>query len=272
MRGAGQLQSAAAGLRPGGFQSNSGTGLHPLRAPGAEDRPGGSVFRKPGETLWPTRTAFPPEDVKIPLTKVISDTGLTQLHISETEKYAHITFFLNGGREEPYEGEQRILVPSPSIDSYAEMPSMSASEVTERLLRELNTGQFGFIVVNFANPDMVAHTGEIKPSITAIQTVDECLRQITDSVLSLGGNMLITADHGNAEEVIKKDTGEIDKEHSSSPVPCIIVGKNFLNNNPAKNKDLSQLTPAGILADIAPTALKIMWIEKPEEMTGRELV
>lgn len=220
----------------------------------------------------PVEIAFPTEEINNPLAKVISDAGLFQLHIAETEKYAHVTFFFNGGREEPYPQEERILVPSPSVDSYDKKPAMSAPELTARLLRSLNTGRFGFIVVNFANPDMVAHTGNIQATIKAVEQVDESLRQITDSVLSIGGNILITADHGNAEEVINMNNGEIDKEHSAFPVPCIIAGKNFLQFGPQKNKDLLKIQPSGILSDIAPTILKIMGIPKPKEMDGRELV
>ncbi|HBH46081.1 MAG: phosphoglycerate mutase (2,3-diphosphoglycerate-independent) [Candidatus Jacksonbacteria bacterium RIFOXYC2_FULL_44_29] len=223
------------------------------------------------EKALPAEIAFPPELVTNPLAKVLSDNGVRQLHVAETEKYAHVTFFLNGGREDSFPGEQRILVPSPPVCDYAEVPEMSAAEVTSRLMRELSSGQFEFTVVNYANPDMVAHTGNLKATIAAVEYLDTCFKRIIELVLSLSGVVMLTSDHGNAEILFDPQSGEINKEHSSNPVPCIIVGKGFVEEKPTV-PDLSTYTPRGVLADVAPTILKIMGVPLPPEMTGRPLV
>jgi len=221
----------------------------------------------------PVEVAYAPEIVKNPLAKIISDSNLKQLHVAETEKYAHVTYFLDGGQEEPFPGEDRVLIPSPSVENYVETPEMSAHEIKERILKELSTNKYDFIAINFANPDMVGHTGDLPASIKAVETVDKCLGEIVESVLSLNGVLLVTADHGNVEEVIKMQTGEIDKEHSTNPVPCLIIGADYATTEPSDHKiDLNLLTPSGVLADIAPTILKIMNLAKPEDMTGRSLI
>jgi len=174
----------------------------------------------------PVLVAFPPEYVECPLAKVISDAGLKQLHIAETEKYAHVTYFFNGGREEPFLGQENILVPSPSVSTYDQKPGMSARELTEHLLKAIAVGKYDFIVVNYANADMVSHTGNVQASIKAVETVDECVGKVVKAVLENNGVLFITADHGNAEEILNLQTGVMDKEHSVNPVPFIAVGEN----------------------------------------------
>lgn len=223
----------------------------------------------------PVDVAFPPERVEVPLARVISEANLKQLHIAETEKYAHVTYFINGGTEEPFKGEDHILVPSPRIPSYDAKPEMSAKEITSQVRRAIIDNKYDFIVINFANPDMVSHTGNLKAAVKAIQVVDECLGELVENVLSLKGVVIITADHGNAESLIKLRTGEIDKEHSCSSVPLILIGEEWHKKERQKEDgavDLALLTPSGVLADIAPTVLKIMKIDQPVEMTGRSLI
>ncbi len=220
--------------------------------------------------------AFDPVEIKKPLARVISDAGLKQLHVAETEKYAHVTFFLNGGTEEPFEGEDRIVIPSPRVPSYDEKPEMSAFKVTDNLIKAISENKYDFIVVNFANPDMVAHTGNLKATIKACEVCDKCLGKIVPLILSKNGVVLITADHGNTEELQNIQTGKVDKEHSTNPVPFIIIGDQFEGKNiglpDSLGNDLSLFTPAGVLSDVAPTILKIMDIKKPEEMTGTSLI
>ncbi|HLD27813.1 MAG TPA: 2,3-bisphosphoglycerate-independent phosphoglycerate mutase [Patescibacteria group bacterium] len=222
----------------------------------------------------PMEIAFPPENVAMPLAKVITEAGLKQLHIAETEKYAHVTFFFNGGKEEKFEGEERIIVPSPQVAAYDQQPEMSAGQLTERLIKEMDADSYDFIVVNYANADMVAHTGDLAMTVRGIEFLDEQLGQLVSKILSKNGVALITADHGNAEEVYKLQTGEIDKEHSTNPVPFYVIGKEFKGKvaKSAAGKDLAQVTPAGVLADVAPTILKIMGLKRPEEMSGRPLI
>lgn len=224
----------------------------------------------------PVNVIFPPEEIKTCLAKVLSEAGQKQLHIAETEKYAHVTYFFNGMKEEEFPGESRIIVPSPGVSSYDQKPEMSAFQITEKLVKEITAQKYDFIVVNFANADMVGHTGNLEATIKAVEVVDKCLEEIANLVLSLGGALVITADHGNAEEVINLQTNEMDKEHSTNPVPFILVGREWegktLGLEEAPGGDLSLLSPTGILADVAPTILKIMGIEKPGEMTGTSLI
>lgn len=220
--------------------------------------------------------AFPPEAISMPLARAVSEAGLTQLHIAETEKYAHVTFFLNGTREEPFPGETRALIPSPQVAAYNTVPEMSVYEITKRLIKEIDSDKYDLIVVNFANPDMVAHTGDLDATIKAVESVDDCIGKITEATLLKGGVLVITADHGNAEELKNLQTGAMDKEHSTNPVPVIIVGKEFAGQpSPAgevPSGDLSLVAPVGMLADIAPTVLKIMGVPQPPEMTGQPLI
>ncbi|HEY2446287.1 MAG TPA: 2,3-bisphosphoglycerate-independent phosphoglycerate mutase [Rhizomicrobium sp.] len=204
---------------------------------------------------------FPPEDVTATIGEIVSRLGLKQLRIAETEKYAHVTFFLNGGREKAFAGEDRILVPSPKVATYDRQPEMSAYEVTEKLEAAIGSGKYDLIVVNFANPDMVGHTGNLAAAEDAVRAIDMCLGRLRDSVERAGDVLLITADHGNAEMMVDPGTGEPHTAHTTFDVPIIVV-------NAQRPLKLSE----GRLADVAPTLLDLMGIEKPREMAGHSLV
>ncbi len=228
------------------------------------------------EKELPVKVAFPPLTIEQCLAKVVSDAGLRQLHIAETEKYAHVTFFMNGMIEDAFPGETRVIIPSPRVSTYDKAPEMSAIPIAERIVREIAAGAYDLIIANFANPDMVAHTGDEKATIHANETVDTVLGMVVDAALAVGGVCLITADHGNAEEVKNLVTGEIDKEHSTNPVPFIIVGKAFEGRKAPTGDvvggELWMTQPVGMLGDIAPTILKLMEISQPAEMTGKSLL
>lgn len=212
----------------------------------------------------PTQIAFPPTPIRMPLARVLAEKGLRQLHIAETEKERFVTYYFDGQREAVFPGEERIEVPSPKIATYDKKPEMSAYEVTNELLKRLQTSIYDFAVVNYANPDMVGHTGVLSAGIKACEVVDECVGKVAQTVLGLGGTCLITADHGNVEEMINLTTGEVDTEHSNNPVPLIIAGQRFHQK--------AQNLPQGILADVGPTILALMEISKPNLMTGRNLL
>lgn len=224
----------------------------------------------------PVEVAILPEVIKNTLTEAIARGGLKQLHIAETEKYAHVTFFLNGTKEEPFPGEDRVIIPSPQVASYDTVPDMSTFEITKRVLKEIAGEKYDFIVMNFANPDMVAHTGNLSATIKANEGVDVCLGKLATAIINKGGVLLVTADHGNAEEVKNLRTGEMDKEHSTNTVPFLVVGKQFAGisgpSGEIPNGDLSLVSPVGMLADVAPTVLSILGVEKPEDMTGVPLI
>jgi len=224
----------------------------------------------------PVTVAFSPVVVHNCLAEVLSTAGLTQYHIAETEKYAHVTFFLNGTVEDPFPGETRKIIPSPKVSSYDKEPAMSAGAITKDVIRAIESDEYDVIIVNFANADMVAHTGNLKASIEAMEVVDKSLGAIADHVLAKEGLLLVTADHGNGEEVKNLETGEKDKEHSTNPVPFYIVGNEYRGKaGPAGDPpegDLSLMHPVGMLADVAPTMLKLLGIEQPGEMTGRSLM
>ena len=211
-----------------------------------------------------TKVAFNPEEVTMPIARVFSERNLRQLHIAETEKYAHVTYFFNGGLEKPFQGEDRILVDSPKVGSYDKKPEMSAAGITSKLLQNIDAKTFSFIVVNYANADMVAHSGDIAATIKAVQTIDYQLGIISKAITSIGGGLIITADHGNAEELINLRTGEVDTEHNLSPVPALLVFNEL--------KGINLQLPQGLLADIAPTILASLQIPKPSTMTGRSLL
>ncbi len=208
--------------------------------------------------------AFPPQIIPHPLGEVISQNNLKQLRIAETEKERFVTYYFNGQREAPFKGEDRFIVPSPKVPTYDLKPEMAAYEITDVLLKKIPSGNYDFIVVNFANADMVGHTGVMEATIKACETLDNCLAKIVPLVNKVGGITLITADHGNAEELINPKTGGVDTEHSTYPVPFIAVSP--------KLKSTSINLPDGILADIAPTILALMKLEKPTTMTGRNLL
>ena len=207
---------------------------------------------------------FPPETLNNVMAQFLADQGKTQLHIAETEKYAHVTFFFNGGREDPYEGEDRVLIPSPKVATYDLQPEMSAHEVTDRLIEEIAKGTHDFIVVNFANPDMVGHTGIMDAAVKAVETIDGCLGRLENAVTDAGGVMLVTADHGNVEQMLDPNTGAPHTAHTSFVVPLLLVNAKALG-------EPVHLKP-GRLADIAPTVLSLMGLTPPKDMTGKVLV
>ncbi len=224
----------------------------------------------------PVEVAYPPQLIDQCLAKVISDAGLTQLHIAETEKYAHVTFFLNGMREEEFPGETRAIIPSPRVSSYDKQPEMSVFQIAERVVKDTMAGTYDFIAINFANPDMVGHTGNEEATVKACEAVDKATGMIVDAALAVGGAVVITADHGNAEEVKNLMTGDIDKEHSTNPVPFLIISKDVEGvkapGGDIENDDLSMVSPIGMLADTAPTVLKLLGVPQPPEMTGSPLI
>jgi 2,3-bisphosphoglycerate-independent phosphoglycerate mutase len=204
--------------------------------------------------------AFPEQEARETLAEVLSEHGVRQLHVAETEKYAHVTYFFNGGREAEWEGETRILVPSPrDVPSYDHKPEMSAPEVTARFVDEVARGDYGFAIVNFANPDMVGHTGSIPAAVKAVETVDECLGHIVASVDGVAGVSLITADHGNAEQMLAADGVSPHTAHTTNPVPLIVTDPEVT------------LSDTGELADLAPTLLGTLGLNQPLQMTGKSL-
>jgi 2,3-bisphosphoglycerate-independent phosphoglycerate mutase len=205
--------------------------------------------------------AFPPEKLENVLGEVLSKHGLTQLHIAETEKYAHVTFFLNGGEEKSYEGEDRCLIPSPKIPTYDLKPEMSAYEVTDEVVSRIKSGKYDVIILNYANMDMVGHTGITEASIRAVEAVDNCVGRVVAALKENGGAALITSDHGNAEQMINLETGEPFTAHTSNPVKCVYFG----------NDEIKALKN-GKLSDLAPTLLDLLEIPKPKEMTGNSLL
>lgn len=203
--------------------------------------------------------AYKPNDLKNTVGEVLANHGLNQLRIAETEKYPHVTFFMSGGREQEFEGEKRILIDSPKVATYDLKPEMSAYEVTDALLKELDEGNQNAIILNFANPDMVGHSGMLEPTIKAIEAVDECLGKIVDKIIEKGGQAIITADHGNSDEVVSLD-GNPMTAHTTNPVPVIVT------------KEGIEVRDGGILGDLAPTLLDLLQVEQPEEMTGKTLI
>lgn len=207
-------------------------------------------------------SVFDTEKVTNTLAEVLAQNKIKQFHIAETEKYAHVTYFFNGGQEQPFIGEEREMVPSPRVSTFDQMPEMSVNKVADSTISGIKSGKFGFVVINFANPDMVGHTGNLKATIEACEAVDKNLKRIYDVITKMSGILLVTADHGNAEEMLDPKTGEVDTEHSCNPVPFILIN----------GKEIKSLKPNGVLADIAPTILRLAGIPKPQEMTGEPLV
>lgn len=228
------------------------------------------------EKNLPLTIAFHPDRVRAPVAKVVSDAGWKQLHIAETEKYAHVTFFFNGGVEDAFEGEERVLIPSPRVPSYDQTPAMSVNEIADRIVDELGKGRFQFIVTNFSNADMVGHTGNLPAAIQAVEAADAAIGKVAAAVLKAGGTMVITADHGNADEMLNLQTGEMIKEHSTSPVPLIMISSYFEQQRmmwpPVPDGDLSRMQPIGVLSDVAPTVLQLMGLPIPDDMTSRSII
>ncbi len=206
--------------------------------------------------------AYPPEDIKNSFGEVVSAAGKTQLRIAETEKYAHVTFFFSGGQEALYEGEERILVPSPKVETYDLQPEMSAPEVTEKLVEAIQSGKYDTIICNYANCDQVGHTGNYDAAIKAVEAVDSCLATVLNAIKAAGGDALITADHGNVEEMYDEASGQPHTQHTTLPVPLVYSGA----------RDNVKLKSGGSLADIAPSLLQLMGMTSPKEMNGQSLV
>ena len=202
---------------------------------------------------------FEKKDIVNTIGEVVGDAGGRQLRIAETEKYPHVTYFMSGGRHSEFEGERRVLVDSPKVATYDLQPEMSAYEVRDECLAELDRKDLDLIILNFANPDMVGHSGKLEPTVKAIEAVDECLGPIVDEIIAQGGHAIITADHGNSDEVTTPE-GKPMTAHTTNPVPIIIT------------KEGVEVRSGGILADIAPTLLDLMEISQPEEMTGKSLL
>jgi 2,3-bisphosphoglycerate-independent phosphoglycerate mutase len=204
---------------------------------------------------------FPSQTLKNILGEVVADAGRTQLRMAETEKYPHVTYFLNGGHEEPYRGEDRIMVPSPKVATYDLQPEMSAPELTDKAVAAIDSGKYDLIVLNYANPDMVGHTGNLAAAIKAVETVDAGLGRIVDAIQKAEGALLVTADHGNCEMMRDPETGGPHTAHTTNPVPLLLFG--------ARNR---ALVAEGRLADLAPTLLELLGLPKPREMTGTSLL
>lgn len=219
-------------------------------------------FTEIDESIPNKKIVFKEEEILNTFGKYISDNGLKQARIAETEKYAHVTFFFNGGVEKPNPGEDRFLIPSPKVATYDLQPEMSAYQVKDKLIEVIKKGEHDVIIINFANPDMVGHTGVMDAVIKAIETVDECVGEVVEVIKEAGGVMFLCADHGNAEELIDPETGSVWTAHTTNPVPFILI------NGPEGAK----LKEDGKLCDIAPTLLELLELEQPAEMTGRSLL
>lgn len=206
--------------------------------------------------------AFPPEKIEHSLGAVIAEQGMKQLRVAETEKYAHVTFFFSGGREETFPGETRALIPSPDVATYDLQPEMSAPEVTDTLVEAIASHEYDLIVVNYANGDMVGHTGDYNAAVRAVEALDSCLGRLESAILKHNGQALVTADHGNCEQMVDYDSGQPHTQHTTEPVPLVYIG----------NRQLRLHATGGILADVAPTVLDLMGIDQPAAMSGRSLI
>ena len=212
------------------------------------------------EEDYPYPVVFPPARPAVTIAQVIAEAGFGQLHVAETEKYPHVTYFFNGGEEDPYPGEVRELVPSPrDVPTYDHKPEMSAREATDAFVKHFGEDEPAFAIINFANPDMVGHTGVIPAAVKAVETVDECLGRVIEAVEARGGTCVVTADHGNCDHMLEPD-GSPNTAHSLNPVPFVVT------------RDGVDLAGPGILADVAPTILELLGIPKPAAMTGRSLL
>jgi 2,3-bisphosphoglycerate-independent phosphoglycerate mutase len=208
----------------------------------------------------PVSVAFPPALLPRLFGELLAEHGLRQLRIAETEKYAHVTFFFNGGREEPYPLEQRILIPSPKVATYDLQPEMSAPSLARQLAAAIRSAEFDVIICNVANPDMVGHTGSMQAAMAAVEAVDSCLAEVVNAIEEVGGELMITADHGNVEQMLDPESGQALTAHTTNPVPLVFLGRG------------AALKPRGALRDIAPTMLALLGIAQPVEMTGQSLL
>jgi len=211
---------------------------------------------------YPVEVLFPEIELVNVLAEVLSKKGLNQFHAAETEKYAHVTYFFNGGVENPFAGEERHLEPSPKVATYDLQPEMSAPLLTEAVLKRIEEHDDDFILVNFANPDMVGHTGVLEAAIKAVEAVDECAGKLVEAIVAKGGVACVTADHGNCDRMLDKFTGNPHTFHTTQPVAFFVIGYDGYIN----------LVPSGKLADVAPTVLELMGLEQSEEMTGKSLL
>ncbi|WP_049723235.1 2,3-bisphosphoglycerate-independent phosphoglycerate mutase [Gilvimarinus polysaccharolyticus] len=205
--------------------------------------------------------AFPPQQLVNSFGEYMQNQGKTQLRIAETEKYAHVTFFFNGGKEAEFKGEDRILIPSPDVATYDLKPEMSAPEVTDKLVEAIESGKYDAVICNYANGDMVGHSGIFSAAVAAVEAVDECVGRVLEAAAKVGGEVLVTADHGNCEEMFDPESGQVSTQHSTLPVPFVFVS--------ARNGTIAE---GGSLADVAPTMLHLMGMQQPAEMTGRNLI
>jgi len=212
------------------------------------------------DRTFPLPVAFGPEFHEEILADVMAEASLKNLRIAETEKYAHVTFFFNGGVEKEYPGEKRILIPSPKVATYDLQPEMSADSLTDQVIEQINSGEFDVVIMNYANPDMVGHTGNLEATIKAIETVDRDLGRVVETVQGKGGAVIITADHGNAEQMVDPVTGHIFTAHTTNPVPLILI-----------SDYRGRLRDGGSLRDIAPTMLGLLGLPQPAQMTGVDL-
>lgn len=220
----------------------------------------------------PAHVLFEPLSIDKPLAKLISDSGKLQIHIAETEKYAHVTYFFNGGVETPFKNEERLLIPTSHDYNFAENPAMSASEITEKVIEIIGSKKYDFIVVNYANADMLGHAGDFNAAVKAVEIIDEKIGQIVEAVLKINGILIITADHGNADEEVNLLTGVPHTEHSANPVPFYLIGNDFKREKSQEDIEVGKLEVGGILADVAPTILELMELPQPQEMTGKSLL
>lgn len=222
----------------------------------------------------PVTVAFPEEWAEVPVGRVIADAGLRQLRIAETEKYAHVTYYFNSGKETPFPREDRILIPSPNVKEYADTPKMSAGPITDRVVQEISKGKHDVIVMNYANPDMIGHTGNFSAAVSGMKFLDEQLTRVVEAALAVGGAVLLTCDHGNAEEMLNPQTGATVTDHSANPVPLIYITP---DNRQDPSKDEATLfqvlgAPVGVLADVGPTLLEILKLAKPQQMSAQSLL
>jgi 2,3-bisphosphoglycerate-independent phosphoglycerate mutase len=214
------------------------------------------------KTFENVSVAYKPQSLDNTLGEYLAKNGKRQFRIAETEKYAHVTFFFNGGVEKPNDGEDRFLIPSPKVATYDLKPEMSAYEVADEAVKHIESGEYDLMILNFANPDMVGHTGVLEAAVKAVTTVDACVAKVVGSLLKMGAEVLITADHGNSEKMYDENGGPF-TAHTTNPVPLILVGQRYKN---------AQLRSGGRLADLASTLLDMMGLDKPAEMTGESLI
>ena len=231
------------------------------RGPGIEDLQ--YVMMTEYEEGLDAEVAYRADEVEMPLARVISEAGLRQFHTAETEKYAHVTYFINGRRETPFPGEERLLVPSPKVPTYDLQPEMSAAGVTDTAVEHIRSGQYDLVIMNYANADMVGHTGVIEAAIKAVEVVDTGVGRVVEATLAIGGGLLVTADHGNAEKLLEYDSGKPFTAHTTYPVPLYLVVPSLAD---------ARLSTDGILADVSPTILQILAIPQPKDMTGKSLI